>query len=43
MHGLIFTGVYSRHMFVYPTHRQTLEEVIAGFAAAWAFFDGVSR
>lgn len=41
VHGLIFTAVYSRHMFVYPTHRQTLTEVIAGFEAAWAFFDGV--
>ena len=40
-HGLIFTAVYSRHLFVYPTHRQTLEEVIAGFDAAWAFFGGV--
>jgi transposase len=39
--GLIFTAVYSRHMFVYPTHRQTLEEVIAGFEAAWEFFEGV--
>lgn len=40
-HGLIFTAVYSRHMFVYPTHRQTLDEVIAGFEAAWAFFGGM--
>jgi transposase len=40
-HGLIFTAVYSRHVFVFPTHRQTLEEVIAGFDAAWAFFGGV--
>jgi transposase len=40
-HGLIFTAVYSRHQFVYPTHRQTLEEVIAGFDAAWAFYGGV--
>ncbi len=39
--GLIFTAVYSRHLFVYPTHRETLGEVIAGFEAAWAFFDGV--
>lgn len=39
--GLIFTAVYSRHMFVYPTYRQTLHEVIAGFEAAWAFFGGV--
>jgi hypothetical protein len=36
-HGLIFTAVYSRHMFIYPTHRQTQEDVIAGFDAAWAF------
>jgi hypothetical protein len=41
VHGLIFTAVYSRHMFVYPTYRQTLAEVIAGFEAAWAFFGGV--
>jgi hypothetical protein len=41
VHGLIFTAVYSRHQFVYPTHRQTLEEVIAGFDAAWAFYGGV--
>ncbi len=39
--GLIFTAVYSRHMFVYPTLRQTLEDVVAGFEAAWVFFGGV--
>jgi transposase len=43
VHGLIFTAVYSRHMFVYPTHRQALEEVIAGFEAAWDFFGGVFK
>jgi transposase len=43
VHALIFTAVYSRHMFVFPTHRQTLEEVIAGFEAAWGFFGGVFR
>jgi transposase len=41
VHGLIFTAVYSRYMFVYPTRRQTLDEVIAGFECAWAFFGGV--
>ena len=41
VHGLIFTAVYSRYMFVYPTYRQTLDEVIAGFECAWAFFGGV--
>ena len=39
--GLIFTAVYSRHMFVWPTYRQTLGDVIAGFEAAWVFFGGV--
>jgi transposase len=42
-HGLIFTAVFSRHMFVYPTHGQTLSEVIAGFEAAWVFFGGVFK
>jgi transposase len=41
VHGLIFTAVYSRHVFVWPTYRQTLADVIAGFEAAWAFFGGV--
>jgi transposase len=41
VHGLIFTAVYSRHMFVWPTYRQTLADVIAGFEAAWQFFGGV--
>lgn len=31
VHGLIFTAVCSRHMFVWPTYRQTLADVIAGF------------
>lgn len=39
--GLIFTAVHSRHMFVYPTYRLTLNEVIAGFEAEWVFFGGV--
>ncbi len=41
VHGLIFTAVYSRHTFVYPTYRQTLNDVVAGFEAAWEFFGGV--
>ncbi|WP_228566282.1 hypothetical protein [Nocardia sp. SYP-A9097] len=39
--GPIFTAVYSRHMFVFPTYRQTLNKVIAWFEAARAFFAGV--
>ena len=41
VHALIFTAVFSRHMFVWLTHRETLEDVIAGCEAAWAFFGGV--
>jgi transposase len=41
VHGLIFTAVYSRHTFVWPTYRQTLGDVIGGFEAAWGFFGGV--
>jgi transposase len=39
--GLIFTACFSRHQFVWPTFRQTTEEVIRGFEAAWGFFGGV--
>ena len=39
--ALIFTACFSRHCFVWLTHRQTTEAVIAGFEAAWAFFGGV--
>jgi hypothetical protein len=39
--GLVFTAVYCRHIFVWPTYRQTLGDVIAGFEAAWVFFGGV--
>src|SRR5215207_2795683 len=42
-HALIFTAVYSRHMFVWLTFSQTLEAIIAGCEAAWAFFGGVFK
>jgi transposase len=41
VHGLIFTAVYSRHMFVWPSFSQTLAAVIDGCEAAWTFFGGV--
>lgn len=41
VHALIFTAVYSRHMFVWLSYSQTLAAVIAGCQAAWEFFDGV--
>jgi len=33
--ALIFTAVYSRHMFVWLTFRQTFEAVVEGFEEAW--------
>ena len=41
VHALIFTAVYSRHMFVWLSYSQTLAAVIAGCQAAWDFFGGV--
>ncbi len=41
--ALIFTAVFSRHMFVWLTFRQTLESVIEGFEAAFQFFGGVFK
>jgi transposase len=41
--ALIFTACYSRQCFVWLSFRQTQVDVIAGFEAAWAFFDGVFR
>jgi transposase len=43
LHALIFTAVYSRHMFVWLTFRQTLDAVIAGCEAAWVFFGGIFK
>jgi transposase len=42
-HALIFTAVYSRHMFVWLTFTQTLEALIAGCEAAWPFYGGLFR
>lgn len=41
--ALIFTVVYSRHMFVWLSFTQKLDDVIAGCEAAWAFFGGVFK
>ena len=43
LHALIFTAVYSRHMFVWLSFTQTLADVIAGCEAAWAYFGGVFK
>lgn len=42
-HALIFTPVYSRHLFVWLSFTQTLGAVIDGCEAAWAWFGGVFR
>ena len=42
-HALIFTAVYSRHMFVWLSFSQTLAAFIAGCEAAWVFFGGVFK
>jgi transposase len=42
-HALIFTAVYSGHMFVWLTFRQSLDAVIAGCEAAWVFFGGIFK
>jgi transposase len=39
--ALIFTACYSRHCFVWLSHRQTTAAVIEGFEAAWNAFGGV--
>ncbi len=41
--ALINVLSYSRHCFVWPTHRQMLEYVIAGLKAALALFGGVPK
>lgn len=43
LHALIVTLAMSRHQFVYTTHRQTAEALIAGLEAAWEFFGGVAK
>lgn len=43
VYALLVVLCHSRHMFVWPTLRQHLEEVIEGLEAAWRFFAGVPR
>ena len=37
----IFTAVYSRHRFVYPTFQETTASAIEACEAAWRFFGGI--
>ena len=41
--ALMVVLVYSRHCFLWPTHSQRLDEVIAGLEGAWEFFDGIPK
>lgn len=43
VYALVLTAGYSRHQYVYLTHRQTLEELVEGLERGWAFFGGVFR
>jgi len=43
VHALIFTAVYSRHMFVALSFTQTLQDVLAGCERAWSSSAGSSR
>jgi transposase len=43
VHALIFTAVYSRHMFVWLSFSQTLAAFTAGCDAAWVFFGGIFK
>jgi transposase len=43
LHALVVTLVFSRHQYVYLTHRQDLDALVAGIEEAWDFFGGVTR
>lgn len=43
LHALIITLTRSRHQYVYTTHRQTADALIAGIESAWEFFGGVTK
>jgi transposase len=43
LHALVITLVFSRHQYVYLTHRQDLDALIGGMEEAWEFFGGITR
>ena len=43
LHALVVTLVFSRHQYVYLTHRQDLDALIAGLEETWEDFGGVTR
>ena len=43
VYALVLVMAYSRHMFVWPLHRQRLEDVVQGLERAWGFFGGLPQ
>jgi Integrase core domain len=43
LHALVVTLVFSRHQYVYLTHRQDVDALIGGIEEAWEFFGGITR
>lgn len=43
LHALVVTLMFSRHQYVYLTHRQDLDALITGIEEAREFFGGVAR
>jgi transposase len=43
LYALVVTLVFSRHQYVYVTHKQDLPALIGGVEEAWEFFGGVTR
>lgn len=43
LHALVVTLVFSRHQYVYLTHRQDLDALITGIEEAWEAFGGGAR
>jgi hypothetical protein len=41
--ALVLVAAVSRHLFVWLTYRQSVDDVVSGYEAAWAFFGGVFR
>ena len=41
--AMVIVLCHSRHCFLWPMQRQTLEDVIAGLESAWAFFGGIPK
>ena len=43
VYAMVMVMAYSRHMFVWPLFKQTIEEVVCGIERAWGFFGGIPK